>query len=1026
MFDNRWAGGAAALAIAASMTPAYAQEITASIRGSVVTSSGAPLSGATVSIRNTETGFSRSATTNSAGLFSFRGLGVTGAYDVEVSSPGYDGERVEGLILSVGQSSDLNFTLGAGASDEIIVRATRPAGVEVAVGPAATFNLNDLREVPVVNRTLQDVVRLDPRVFVDEGAGGVDPVQCAGQNPRFNSLTLDGVRLNDGFGLNSNGFPTERQPFPFDAIEQVAVELAPFDVQYGGFTACNINAVTKSGTNSFSGTAFFDYTDDSLSGDSLEGEDINLPEFDEIRYGVQVAGPIIEDKLFFSVAYEKLEGVNAFTRGPIGSGAINEVQITQAELDQIAQIARDVYQYDVGGIPTARDNEDEKLLVKLDWNIADNHRASFTYGWNDGFNTVQSDGDLNEFEFEPHLYERGTELKNYVGTLFSDWTPNFSTELRFGYVDVDNRQETIGGTDFGEIRIETDDVNVFIGGDDSRQANDLNYEIFQYAARGFYTAGLHNLTFGFEREQFEIFNLFVQHVDTEIRFDGIDNFRTGFADRVEYNNAPSLNPLDAAVEWGYANNTLYLQDEWDIVPGLTLIGGLRYDFYTSEDTPAENSDFVSEYGFTNAQNLDGEGLIQPRLAFSWEAQDNLNVRGGVGRYSGGNPNVWLSNTYSANNVLQFGQRGRGFGLSSGAINRDGTPRNPDFPTQLSLLDPAVNYVQCEDGVPTGPGWCVPEALANAVAGGTGDNFEINYLDPDFEIPSDWKFNLGATYVPEVALPGFLGGEYTINLDLLASFSQDTAIILRGDLEEDGGTVANGAPSFDSVREASFVLTNAEDENNRSLTISGAVAKSYDNGIDWSLGYAWNDAEDVQPMTSSVAFSNYTNRAFFNPQAEELATSNYNTEHRFVGRFGYEKAFFGDYATRLSLVGLADSGRPYSIGTQDAGFFGFNPFIDDALVLDNPGDRNAEDGSWFAKVDMRLEQEFPGVLEGHKTSAFILVDNLTNLISDEWGVQRRVPFPNIVDADDLAGGRSPELREGDVSLYQIRFGVRYDF
>ena len=167
------------------------------------------------------------------------------------------------------------------------------------------------------------------------------PSSAAGKNSRFNSLTVDGVRMNDSFGLNSNGYPTERMPFSYDAINQVSVELAPFDVEYGGFTACNINAVTKSGGSRFSGSLFFDYTSDDLRGDSLEGDDIQTGDYSEKRYGINVGGPIIADSLFFFVAYEKLEGANLFDRGPAGSGAVNEINVSREELDEILAIARD-------------------------------------------------------------------------------------------------------------------------------------------------------------------------------------------------------------------------------------------------------------------------------------------------------------------------------------------------------------------------------------------------------------------------------------------------------------------------------------------------------------------------------------------------------------------------------------------------------------------------------------------------------------------------------------------------------------
>ncbi len=1029
MFNWKTLAGGAAVSIMASaaiVQTADAQVTTSELRGTITSDSGTPLSGATVRITDPATGLTRSSTTSAAGNYAIRGLPVASGYSVSVDADAYQNQTIEGIGLSLGDVADIDFTLttdDARTMDTIVVTASASDLIQTAVGPNATFGLEVLENAPTINRNITDVLRLDPRVYVDESRGDINPVQCAGKNPRFNSLTLDGVRLNDGFGLNANGYPTERQPFPYDAIQQVAIELAPFDVEYGGFTACNINAVTKSGTNEFHGVAFFDYTSDDLQGSSLEGDDIILADFDEKRYGIQIGGPIVQDKLFFSVTYEKLEGANTFDRGPIGSGAINEVNITQAELDEILDIARTIYQYDPGETINSLANEDEKLLFKLDWNINESHRAAFTYNYNDGFNTVESDGDIDEFEFSNHLYERGTELNQYVGQVFSDWTDNFSTEIRVGHVDVDPRVASLGGTDFGEITIETDDVDVYLGSDDSRQSNELDYTIFNMAFKGFYQFNDHSLTFGYEREETEIFNLFVQHTDTEIDFratiddngtpnddsddfvsaTAIENFRLGFAANIDYNNAPSGNPADAAAEFSYAVNTLYFQDEFALNPKLDVVLGLRYDFYTSDDKPGENPQFVADYGFSNSQNFDGEGVIQPRLAFTYDASDNVTFRGGIGRYSGGDPNVWLSNAFSGNNILQFGAGGGPLGLEDGST---------------SLFD--LTYVNAEDGVPNTAGYAIPSGLDVAVATGTGSNFDLSYVDPDFELPSEWKFALGATWVPEFEATGFLGGEYVINADLLVSRGENSAIVLHGNLDQTG-TDANGYPIFSSPRISSFVLTNAKDEANRSFTASLSVAKDYDNGLDWAVGYAYNDAEDVQPMTSSVAFSNYHNRAFFNPQAEELATSNYNIKHRFTALANYEHHFFGDYATGVSAFAVANSGRPYSFAMQNRGFFGFRPFVANASILAPGAERNSEEGAWWAKVDLRFEQELPGLRPDDRTSAFIVIDNFTNLLNDEWGILRQVDFPSLVEPGDPA-----ESRIGDASRYEIRFGLRYEF
>ena len=993
--------GTTALAPAILSAPAMAQITTSAIIGTVESDTGTPISGAQVTITNASTGLARQAVTDGGGSFVIRNLPVSGAYTATVTAGGYQGERVDGIELTLGDEARLNFALGTGAlDDEIIVVAQRLVVDELAIGPSASFGEAILDNAPAINRNIADIIRLDPRVFVDESRGDINSVQCVGQSSRFNSITLDGVALNDSFGLNSNGYPTERMPFPFAALEQVSVEIAPFDVQYGGFTACNINSVTKSGGNELSGGAFIDYTNDNLRADTVDGIDTNFADFDEIRYGADIGFPIIKDKLFGYVAYEKLEGVNTYSLQAVGDG---DFQVTQAQIDEIAQISRDIYQYDPGFIPSSFDNEDEKILVKLDWNITDNHRASFTFDYNDGFNIVRSDGDSNELEFSNHLYERGAELQSYVGAVYSDWTDNFSTELRVGYLELDNRQESIGGNDFGEIRVEVGNVDVYLGGDDSRQANDLDYDLLDLSLRANYDIGNHRISAGVERKDLDIFNLFIQQAETEIRFRSIDDFRNGIASQVEYNNAPSQNPIDAAADWGYALNTAYIQDEFTLLDDITVVAGVRYDWYTSDDLPTENPEFVADYGFTNAQNLDGEGLFQPRIGMTWDVSPMVQLRGGVGLYSGGNPNVWLSNNYSANNIDQVGARIRG------AIDLFG-----------------LDYTLAEDGVPNGPGYAVPVELADSVATGVGRNFEINYLDPDFEVPSEWKYALGVTFMPE-----FTGGNFVTDArwqltgDLLWSDAQDTAIILRGDLVQDGTQVINGVtyPTYDSPLVDSFVLTNA-DVSNRSFSGSLGLSGEWDNGLGMTLGYAYTDAKDVQPMTSSVAFSNYNNRAFIDPQEQVLSQSNYNIEHRVTGSLSYRKAFIGDYETGLFAFFQSSSGRPFS-RTQDGvanDIYGFTPFLGnggDSILL--PGTvRNQFKGDSWTKLDLRVSQDLPGFREDDRASVFMVIDNFTNLLDSDWGVLRQPGFPRT-----LTPGQGQALQV-DASAYEIRFGADYTF
>ena len=455
----------------------------------------------------------------------------------------------------------------------------------------------------------------------------------------------------------------------------------------------------------------------------------------------------------------------------------------------------------------------------------DTQRLAFTYMYNDSFNFTPSDGDLNEFEFDKHFYKRGAELTSYTLNWYSDWTENFSTEVRYSISNVDFLQQSVSGPDFGEMQIRAGDgVNVYLGQDDSRQANDLEWDTDQMVLRGYYNLGNHTITAGFERESIDVFNLFYQHTDTEIRFNSIDDFENGLAARVYYGNALSNNELDAAVNWSYDVNSFYIEDKWQLTDTLLLTFGLRYDYYETDDVPNENPEFVADYGFSNTATLDGVDLILPRFGFTWDATDALTVRGGIGLFSGGNPNVWYSNVYSNTNTTAVQVQDRG-------------------PDRAGVDLFAQNYVLCEDSVPVcGPGYGVPENLAAQVASGDGSNFEIVYLDPDFEAPTEWKYALGVTWE--------VGDGYVISADAQITRGDDTAIYKKGDLEFTGeiNDFGNGYPVYDSARTPSFVLTNSS-KGNESESIAVSLFKAWDFGLDMRLGYAWTDAKDCLLYTS---------------------------------------------------------------------------------------------------------------------------------------------------------------------------------
>ncbi|MEZ6029413.1 MAG: TonB-dependent receptor [Hyphomonadaceae bacterium] len=1061
---KKLAGGVAFVALSAALAPvAFAQVTTSGVRGTVTTADGAPVGDATVTIQDTRTGLSRTVMSTPTGSFDVRGLNVGGPYTVSVSKSGQQPTQVTDVYLDLGSTTDLNLAFsGEAATDVIVITAAQAGAAPIAVGPAAVFNLETLESQPASNRDIKDIIRQDPRIHLDFASGGGDGsngVQCGGQHPRFNALTVDGVRLSDDFGLNTNGYPTERIPFSYDSISQVSVELAPFDVQYGGFTACNINAVTKSGTNEFHGSAFFDYTDDSLYGDSTDGIARDLGSFEEKRYGVSIGGPIIPDTLFFFGAYEKLEGANIFGRGPADAG------ITQAEWDQIINIAETQYGYVSGGLPTSKAVEDEKFFGKIDWNINDRHRAAFTYTYNDGFNFSPSDNSSTQLSDGNHYYERGAKAEAYTASLYSDWTDNFSTEVRVSYLDLANRQIPVAGPDFGEIQVNVGPTTVYLGADDSRQSNVLSYNTLSAKIAGSYRVDNHTFTGGYERQELDIFNLFLQETQGEWRFSNIANFASGDFNYFEYSNSIGTNdPNDSAANFGYTVNTAYLQDEWDVDDRLSLVGGLRLEWYETSDQPRLNQNFLNTYGFQNNETMDGKSILQPRFAFTYDVTDDIVVRGGLGLFSGGNPNVWMSNNYSNDGVS-----------AADFICRDANRCN--FPGIVTLANPAQPNLSDFTYPGSGnPFYEVPQEGIDYIAGASAVG-SVNALDPDFEIPSQWKLALGTTINYDSDIP-WIGDAWTLNADLLLTEAKEAATVVPLGYTLTRFT-ADGRPIYGG-NTRDFMLTNTE-KKPFSQVVSFALSKETDFGLDWTLGYAYTNARDVNPMTSSVAFSNFSNYVTRDPLNASLATSDYETTHRITLNMNYDLDWAPDWSTRFSLFGFAVEGAPYSYVIGSTTFGNTSVFesafssrrqlayiptdINDpniaptsnaaavSALMDfiNSNDdlsdykggiapRNIANDDWYSRFDLKITQTFPGFLEGDKLEGFLLIENLGNLLNDGWGIQREHGFPgnatlygvSSIDAQGryVISSFNPAADNDSIivgsSLWNVRVGMKYEF
>ncbi|MDP4529386.1 TonB-dependent receptor [Alkalimonas delamerensis] len=1026
---------------------AYA-DTTSAIRGVVVNEAGQTVGNASIRLTDLRTGTSRTFAANDTGTFSARGLQVGGPYILEITDSAGRREVIENVFLTLGETQNINVTIRPADQVERIA-VTGQMISNAAYGsssPVAAFSQVDLENLPSINRDLTDIVAVDPRIYIDEGfARGI---QCNGASPRFNSLTVDGVRMNDNFGLNNNGYPTERMPFSYDAIQQVAVEFAPFNVNYGGFTACNINAVTKSGANEMFGSVFFDFNNQRLRGRKIEGDRLDRDPFTEKRMGFNLGGALIKDTLFLFGAYEKYEGASSFDRGPFDANPGTPVfGLSQADLNRIGQIAQQQYGYTVGDPITSAPVDDEKLLLKLDWYINNDHRLAFTYNYNDGESISQAAGGNSNYEFSDHFYTRGAKFQSYVLQVFSDWTENFSTELRAGHSKLDNRQINLGGSQIGQVQIDTfandTSATVYLGTDRSRQSNKLKYDTNFIKLAGTYHWGDHIIFGGYEREEYSVFNMFVQNSLGRYYFRNIDDFEAGTPWRIDYqNSAGSNNPADAAADFSYANNTLYLQDEYYMIDyDLTLTFGLRYDWYTSSERPLANQNFINRYGFSNDSNFDGMSLLQPRLGFNWNATHNLEVRGGFGLYSGGNPNVWLANGYQNDGATLI-------------FNRIGVaPNSAD--TLPSLFETDLSG----QGRPL---YDVPASQFDAVANATNDG-NVNALDPNFKLPSEWKYALGGTYTFENGLIAMA--------DLMYTRSQNQSLVQNIALEQ-VGTIMDGRPVFAPREPGSrqdYLLTNASsDATNYSFSTS--LSRVEDFGLSWTVAYAYTQAKDANPMTSSVAASNFNNFARSDFNDPRNATSNYEIPHRFTVRAVYNHEFIDGYKTTFSLVGSHNKGRPFSY-TFRGQLFGDSTFdrqllyiptgLNDPAVEFGPdfdtdaffafvertglskyagrtSERNAFRSDWWTKVDLRIQQELPGFRDSHRAKAFLVVNNLTNMLNSSWGTLYEAEFPQAertVTAELLDNGvvrynrfeePRPQGRRVNPSLWNVVLGIKYDF
>ena len=966
--------------------PAMAQQITTAIQGKVTGDAGAPVGNATVTITDTRTGIDTTVTTNTNGLFSAQNLQTGGPYTITATAPEYQGQTVQDVFTTLQGATELTFALAPVApetpADTIVVTATRAKVTQLEVGPGTSFSAQVMETAPSYNRDVRDIIRIDPRVSLDRedtatGGSGVDRISCLGGNDRGNSFTVDGVPQGDIYGLNDTGFSSRSStPVPYDAVRETQVQFAPYDVEYGNFSGCAINVVTKSGGNEFHGSAFFEYGDKDWRGDELPDRAVGGVD-DDKRYGLALGGPIIKDKLFIFGAYEHHKGGLAQDEGPTGADYTNPMTgISVDQFNAISDVLSETYGVDTGPLVTVRPFENKRWFGRADWQITDDHRLEATYQRLKE-STVRSDdfftGSSPQVTGLNSFYVSGTKSDYYSARFYSNWTDTISTEFRYAFSDIQDIQDPVGGFEAQggnptpRILVGIDnptgiDGVVAAGPGANRSANDLKTKLHQFKGVVNADLGAHRVKAGVEVNSAKLNNLFINNATGTLVFRSLADLKAGllspgtgsnqtgtFPDQIVSgqtegffgNFTPTGDPLTAAAKFDRTILSPFIQDDWRINDRLTAVIGVRADFF-SGDQPRRNENFEERYGITNSTGFDDiSAVILPRIAVTYDADDfaifsNTQVRAGIGIFGGGDPLVWFANGFQNN----------GQNIALGTLQSAGCPAQGPA-VQVDVVDAGGNFI----GVPQ----CVIDAASTTAENGQGF---VQSVDPDIDMPTVMRFNLGVQTGLNFTSTGFLS-DWNLNLDFILSRYRDPFTMVDLSQVVDPRLGLNGytidgrpiyrtidpllcgaelvdiAPTpiyegvttacFTSAREDELMLTNAGSYTSKVASIF--LSKNFRGGLFteggrsyFSFGYAFTDSKDRRNMYNSTAGSNYDQTAAFDRQDPETTRGFFGSRHNFTVSGSWAEQFIKDHDTRLSATFVARAGRPYSLTFGSSGRF----------------------------------------------------------------------------------------------------------
>ena len=1021
---------------------AVAQSTTASLQGFVTDSEGKPLAGATVVATHTPTETVYGTITDSNGAYHLQGLRVGAPYKVEFSFVGHKEQILNDIALSLGEKKHIDAELSdTQAIDAVVVTGNKFADSQMGAGEV--FHRDLIERTPTVSRSIDDITRLAPQAMVSKDGG----ISIAGTNSRYNSFQIDGTASNDMYGLTStgtNGGLAGANPIPLDAISDIQVVTAPFDVRQGGFSGGGINAITKSGTNTFSGTAYAYYNNQDFYGRSpLNGA--KLAEQQTQIYGISLGGAIVKNKLFFF-----LNGEINLDSSPssyyVGDSGCN---ISESDAKAIANRFYELTGYNGGGYGMQNlKRHTGSLIARLDWNISSRHNLSLRYNFLDARkDEFVSSATLLRFNGEG--YTSIADTHSVVAELNSRISEKMFNEFRVGYTRVHDGRDAMSGAKYPYVEIQKmrdgENTSVYIGTDPFAIMNDLVQNTITLTDNFSYYTNAHTITIGTHNEIFNSSCLYMANALGAYTYNTLDDFLQDNA-RKYVRNYPIGNP---ATNITTAQFGVYIQDEWNASPRFSMTYGLRADIPVIFGNPPTNeafnsSDIAQKYEIKTNQVPRPAVLVSPRIGVRWQiaksAEASTLLRGGVGIFSGRIPFVWISNCFSNSGMTQKGytldsNKGHSvpkFGEESSG--NDGVSSNP----MLNIVAKDFRYPQ----------------VARATLA-----LEQEWRGWHFTLEGIFSKSINDLLITNLTAQDKGAKFYAVNSAL--ANGQNTTTLYDTSL----------AKQYSSI----YLLSNTS--KGYGYSVSASVAKSFRFGLDLHAAYTFAHSYSVMDGISAQALNTWSRNYSADSNNQPLSYSLFDVPHKITASLSYRTPRYGKVlGTTISLLYQGYSGMRYSLtyaSTSDANndsSYGnttiyvptteelkamefeseehrsaFGEYIESTPALARSRgkflDRNAMQTPFEHHLDLHIAQDiYFGANTSRKVQISLDIINLGSLISEDWGASYYTSKYKVSPVEisgyttDAEGNRTPKYRfvGGSISRndllsrWRMQVGIRVVF